>query len=477
MKRLLLVAGCLLALSQGIIAQQAGNVWDLRRCIEHALEQNLQVFQANLTTTDRELLLEQAKNNRLPNLSGNANGSGNFGYVNDPFTNQFSTASIYSSNVSLNSNVSLFSGFQLRDNIRQSTADLQASRMDEEQMRNDIMLRVTQAYLNILLSQELLDNARIQLGVTNERRSQTEKRVDAGALAPAALLDIESQQATEELAMLNAENQLELAYLTLQQLLMLDPDESFSVVKPAFLAPPALDLPASGDIYHTALDIQPNIRAAVFRITSADYAIAQAKGRRLPTLGMQGGFFTGYSSIRRQATGQFNQVGTPVDVEFGGVAQTITIFNRVPVLGKYGFVDQLSDQLSLSLGLGMSIPIFNRGQISNAIQRAELARKNAELNLEQQKQNLKQAVEQAYQNAKAGYATWRATEKQVRALNMAFENAEKQYGLGLLNSLDYLLAKNNLTRAQNDLTRTKYEAIFRAKILDFYQGKPITIEE
>jgi outer membrane protein len=238
------------------------------------------------------------------------------------------------------------------------------------------------------------------------------------------------------------------------------------------------------DIYRIALGSQPNIRAAELRISSADYGIKVAKGDRIPSLGAGANVFTGYSSARDRitlntSTVDINQEVVINDPPFNGNSYTV-IFKDQPfterVTSAFPYPDQVWENRNFGFGLNLNVPIYNRGFVTNNIQQAEIAMQQAKYNAQLQKQNLKQTIQQAYLDLKAGYSTFKATQKQIDALELTFSNTEKQFNLGILNSVDYLQAKNNLARAKNDLVRAKYDYIFRSKILDFYNGETITLD-
>lgn len=475
MSRIFLFVSILFMGSLSLTAQDGA--WDLKRCVDYALQNNIQIKQSALNVESSQSNLDQSKLSRLPNLSGGMNFSDNIGYVNDPFTNEFSNTNIRSGNLSITSNVNLFSGFQTVNTIKRNEVNMAASQMDQAQMQNNITLQVVNAYLNILFSQELVASAEAQLATITERRARTKKLVDAGTQPMADLLDLESQVATEELNLINIQNQLSLAYLTLQQLLTLDPSDAFEIVSPEFLSLPDYDLGSSraNDIYRSALSNQPNIRAAELRITAAEYNEKIANAGRMPSLGLQANIFTGYSSARQQVTG-FKTVFDTLGVQIGGQTQDVIFTQDAPSFGKYPLLNQLFDQRNLSIGAGLNVPIFSRGFNINQMQLADIQTRNASYNSQLVKQQLKQTIQQASLDVASSKATYDATEKQVQALETTFKNAEKQFNLGVINSVDYLLAKNNLIRAQNDQVRRKYDFIFKTKILDFYEGKPIVLE-
>jgi outer membrane protein len=263
------------------------------------------------------------------------------------------------------------------------------------------------------------------------------------------------------------------------QLLRLSLDQPFGVERPSLPEPDGIDnLLNPGEVFSIAQANQPVIRAADMRISSADFGIKIAKAGLLPTFGLFAGANTVYSSIRRQSDPVPVLItDTIFNLGLQGVPDRIAVqFRGVDFVQRpYSIFNQYVDQFNWSLGGGLSIPIFNRGRITNNIQQAEIAKRQAELNADIQRQNLEQTIQQASLDVKTSYAQYDATLTQVEALEMAFENAEKQLSLGVINSVDFLVAKNNLNRANNDLIRSKYDYIFKSKILDFYAGREIRL--
>lgn len=455
-------------------AQDEGNIWNLKRCLEYAQENNIQLKQSYLNMRRSEIDLAQAKAARLPNLNGSSSIFSRFGYSIDPFTNQFQSANSQTIDAGLSSGINLFNGFQITNTIKQSKLDLAAREADLEQQEYDLALNITLAYLQILQNAELVESAKLQVGSTQEQRARTEKLVKAGSLPQSDLFQIESQIATEELNVVNAQNQLEMAYLLLQQILTLDPGEPFGIEKLDMDNPEGQFLTTPiNEIYQYAEAHQPSIKSAELGIRSADIGIEIAKGNLYPSLSLFGSLGTGYSSGRTRFVGLEPTDPIVTDVLINDVPSVLTAPDFKSVNEKYAFADQISDNVSSSLSLQLSIPIYNRRQIKSAIEQAEIGLENARYTQELASQNLKQTIQQAYVDLKSAYSSYTATQKQLRALELTFENTEKQFNLGVVNSVDYLLSKNNLNRAKNDLLRTKYAYIFRTKVLDFYQGKPL----
>lgn len=430
--------------------------WTLDRCIAHALENNIQIKQSALQQESARLDKSQSLADLFPDLNASTGFNMNFGRNIDPGTNQFVNEQVNSNNFRVGSNVTLFNGLRLLNSLKQSHLDLLAAEYDLEGLSNDISMNIASAFMQVMFSEELLLVSQEQLEMSSQQLSQTQKLVEAGSLPQGNLFDVQAQVASNELQVINAENALSAAILTLKQILNLDASVEFRIKRPDTDVPlEGLADRTVGTIYDHALNNWPQIKAREQRLESARKAEQIAFATYTPTLSANGSVSTFYSSAFED-----------IDFVNGEVVRT-----PVP----YG--NQLDRNLSESVGLNLSIPIFNGLQSRTAVKKARLGRINAELQLKDQKNQLYASVQQAYNDAQAAKRQFDASEKSVRAMELAFDYAEKRYNVGLMNSLEYNTAANNLTRARSELLRSKYDYIFKMKVLDFYQGKPITFDQ
>ena len=307
--------------------------------------------------------------------------------------------------------------------------------------------------MQAMFNEELLLVAEEQVDVTNEQLQRTQKLVESGSLPEGNLYDVQAQLASNELQVINAENALSASILALKQILNLDASVEFRIKRPDTDIPiEGLANRTVGTVYDHALNNWPQIKAREQQLESARKGEQIAFASYTPTLSANGSVSTFYSS----AFQDFDQ-------------QTFE-FTDVP----YG--DQVERNLSESVGLNLSIPIFNGLQSRTAVKQARLGRINAELQLKDQKNQLYASVQQAYNDAQAAKRQFDASDKSVRAMELAFDYAEKRYEVGMMNSLEFNTSANNLTRARSEMLRSKYDYIFKMKVLDFYQGKPITFD-
>ncbi len=448
--------------------------WSLEDCVNHARENNLRIQQQKLGVDVARENLRQSQAERLPNLNTGASHSFNYGRTLDPITNEFVTERVQTNNFSLSSGMILFSGFQVRNSIAKDRYDLQASEFDVAAMENDISLAVASAYLQILFSKEMVEVAASQLDITRQQVERTRKLVDAGTLARGSLLTIQALEASEELQLVNAENQLRIAYLDLMQLLDLREDLAFEVVVPDIDIIPSETVEYSPlQIYDTAAQIQPDIRSADIRVASAEKSYEIARGGRSPRLSVSGSMGTGYSEARLEIAEVIEADPQQIGQTASGEAVFAPSFNYETQV--IPFRDQIEENLNRSIGLFLQIPIFNNFQVRSNISRSRISLENARLQRQIVRDQLYKTIEQSHQDAHAALQRYKASEKNVQALEEAFRYTEQRFNVGMVNTLEYNDAKNRLTIAQSELLQAKYEYVFRVQILDFYIGNPISL--
>lgn len=464
----------------GVFAQEAAKAnrpMSLEECIEYALKNNIQIQQSELNSELSEINLTQSKANLLPSLNANASHSYNYGRTIDRFTNQFATKQVLSQNLGLSSDVTLFGGLQTINTIKQNKYDYLASRYDIDKMRNDVSLNVASGYLQVLYAIEGVDNARNQMGITQAQVERTKKLLDAGSVAKGTLLDIQAQLASEELNLTTAQNQLDIAYLSLAQLLNFETTEGFSIVKPQLeIGTEALLVENPNQIYSTAVSNLPEIKSAEYKVKSSEKALDVAYGGLSPRLSFSAAYGTGYSGLSQEIVSlpQFLGFAPNGNVTSGGDTVFAPYFSD-PATQTTPFADQYKSNVNKSFGFFLTVPIFNRLQTKSSIDRARIQKLNAELTVESTKLQLQKNVQQAYADANAGLKKYHATLKTVDAIKESFKYIEQKFDVGMINTNDYNDAKNKLVKAQSDLLQAKYEYIFKTKVLDFYQGKPLKL--
>lgn len=466
----------LLILMSGFAAN-AQDTWTLQKCIQTAKQNNLTVKQSEISIKQAQLSESQAKAARWPNLNAGGSYGYSFGRTIDPVTNDFSTQSIGFNSFSVNTGVTLFNGGRINNTIKQSQVDVAAAQSSMDFTANNLVLSVASAYLQILLAEEQASIAARRITQSQEQLDRTEKLIRAGALAQAAVLDIQAQLARDQQSQVAARNSVDLAYLNLKQLLQLEPDYDLRVEKPEVLIP-ANATPENyvlKPIYTQALSSQPQIKAAELRRESAAIGVDIAKASRLPSLSIGGGINTNFSTLALRQTGTQTVTNTQ-EVKVNGVPVNIETSYEVPILGKNPYFNQLSENLGQNIGLNLQIPIYNNRQVALGIERANLNILQQDIALEQEKQQLKSDIQTAIANARAAKQQLEASNKTYDAAKAAFDNAEKRFQLGAINAFELTTARNNLTIAENDQVISRYDYLFKLKIIDFYQGKQIDLE-
>lgn len=448
--------------------------WNLQQCIDQALKTNLQLKQTQLNRDLSKVNLLQSEAGALPSANAFASNTYNYGRTIDQYTNTFANSTVLSQNMYLSGNLNLFSGFQRYNSIKQNQYSYIAGKYDVDKNRNDISLNVAAAYLQILFNRELLTVAQNQLDITLKQIERTQKLFDAGTVAKGSLLDMQAQQATDELTVANTQNQLDMSYLSLVQLMNLDSVRGFDIQKPELTLPLDNFLANSpSQIYSQAVKQLPEVKSAELKLMSAERGVAYAKGGISPQLSINATYGTGYSGASK--TLKSYSVSGVDTIGYTSTLQPVFAPHFVPVFEDKSFTKQYSDNVNQTLGFRLNVPLFNGLQTSAAISRAKISRMSAELALEQTRQQLQKTIQQAYADANAGLKKYIATKKAVEATEESFKYSEQKYNVGALNVFDYNLAKTKLAKAKSDLVQAKYDFVFKTKVLDFYQGKPLTL--
>jgi outer membrane protein len=479
----------LLAFALGISTYTQGQQkYSLQQCITIALENNLQLRQLMLQVQTGQNTVDLSKWQRYPTLNFNGNQGLQSGRNIDPFTNQFVEQTVNFSSFQLNTGVNLFSGYQQKNTIKQNELNLQATMKDVEANRNALIMNVTSSFILVLNNQEQLEFARRQAETTRFQLDRTEKLVRAGSLPQINLYDINSQLANDELSIVNAQNSIETAKLTLKQYMNLPASENFEI-ETINLPTPSASTPYDAtleQVYNAAIKYLPDMEAANFRIESAKTAVEIAKGAKLPTLTLGGGLSSSFSSAAPKERfvgdgGQSKIVDVPSStryVTYGGF--TVPIIEKVTIpsgsIQSFGYFDQLGFNRNASLSLSLRMPIFNGYQVRYRVANAQIQQKNVEYQAQVIRNQVRQTVEQAYYTMLNAAKRYEATAKQIESLELSFKAAEARLNAGAINAVEYNIAKNNLDRSRANLIQAKYEYIFRTKILDFYQSKPLTLE-
>ena len=467
-------------------AVAATGPWSLQRSIDYALEHNIGVRINQLTVLSNAQILRQSKAALLPTANLSATQAWQYGTSVNPLTFEFQSQTVRSNNVSGNSQLVLFQGFQLRNTIRRNALDLQASEADVQKARNDLSLNVASAFLQAVLAQELVRANQFYVTRDQDQIARTRLLLNAGSIPESTLLDSQSQLATDELNVTTAQNQASIARLNLLQLLNLDPaaNPDFQIEVPNLPDPDeenALVL-NTNELFQGAATRQPEIKAADLRVLSAGRSVELARGAYYPRLILAGSIFSGFSSARtvsqiggdstaRRTTFFVQNPGTPGSLT---PLSVITYQRNVTTLPQ-NYWDQLNQNLGQQVQFALSIPILNGLQVRTNVQRTLINAQQVQLQAEQARLTLRQSIEQAYADARAAQLQYAAAKRQVAALTTTQRNSEIRFNNGLLSGTEFNVSKNNLNFAVSNQLQAKYTFIFRRKVLDFYEGKPLAL--
>ncbi len=438
----------MVGLSFSIFAQETtipDGPLDLETAVSIALENNLTLKRSELNQLTNEATLLQNKGQRLPNFNTGTSYGVRWGRSINPVTNLFETARIGNINLSASSSATIFAGNQINNSVKQSKVDLESGMYNIEATKNDITLNIINLFINVVFNREQVNVAENQLATTKDQLTRTNKLVDAGSLPFSDQLDVQAQNATNEVNLINARNNYNIAKLNLAQALQIPYTPEFSVIEPEFeINETLMATETPEDIYQMALETMPEIKAAQANIESAEYGLKLAKGGFFPTLGISANIFSNY-----------------VDQAFGTERPT--------------FGQQIENNLSQALNLQLNIPLFSRLSNKAAVQRARVQRQISEVSALETENQLRNDIETAYNSALASQLTYESSLIQVQNLEESFRIAQQRFDLGAINSVDFQVAQNNLFNAQADLLNAKYTYIFRVKVLDFYLGNPINL--
>lgn len=435
---------------------QNGN-WTLQKAVNHALENNISVQQTTLDGKIAEENVVSARANFLPNLNASASHRFNFGSFIGQDGNRISLDTRGNS-FGLNTGVTIFNGFQNINQYKQAKLGLEANKLQLDILKNNISLNIVNVYLSILLNKEALTLAKEQLKISQKSLGQVQELVDAGARAKADLLVAKSQLASDNERLVNAQNSVDLALLSLSQLLQVS-DEDFDIQKMNIdLTNVVLAYKNSNEILSYAIKNRPEIKSAELNIENAKLSYEISKGAYYPTLSFGAGASTSYQHAQGED-----------DVRIVPDPTSATGFVLVP----NGFNKQFNDNLGYNLGFSLNVPIFNGFRTDANVSRSKISKERIELALEQEKQTLTANVKQAYADARASLIQYEASQASLKSQEEAYKNEQDKYDLGVSTSFQLEQVRNRLINSQSSFLNAKYNYVFKTKVLDFYLDKPI----
>lgn len=421
-----------------------GRPLSLQECVQAAWDNNLDVKQSDFSMERAAVSWRQSKANLLPNVGGEIDHTLNQGRSIDLSTNSYVNQQVTSGSYQLSANVTLFNGLRLMNTLKSSQYAYEASKMELQTSKDQLMLNVILAYLQILTSTDLLQQSQKTAEVAQKQVERLELMNEQGAIKPSDLTDLKGLFADNKVSIITNQNALDGARLSLAQLMNASYNKDLQIER---LRADQVEMnytTTPDSIFTIALQQLAIIKAADLRTKSAEKAVQAARGNLFPSVGLGGGFYTPYSSAARDSSAQ-----------------------------KIEYYDQLSNNYRTYVGIGISIPIFNNFRYRNQIALAKIDLKSAAFTSKTKQIQLKQNIEQDYFNMTAAKNKYQALLEQVTAYAESFRAAEVRFNNGAATSVDYLIAKNNYDRATINLIIARYDYVLRTKILDYYQGKPL----
>ena len=479
MKKLLpsLLLGCLLGRTG-----RAQELWDLRKCVEYAVSNNISVKQQDVQARLIGLIYKQYILNQIPLLNFQGNLSYNSGYTQNPQNFKLSTNSLYYNSYNLQSSINVFGFNNLRNNIAGSRLAFEAANATTDNIKNSVSLNVANAYLNFLLTNQLASTAELQLRFSQASLEITRKLVKAGSVPELNAAELESQVAQDSSAYVTALSNVQTAILNVKAYMSFDAATSFVLDTPPVDKIPIDSISAlqPGDVYGLALLNQPLQKADALVIKSQEKYVAASRAAFLPTVSLFGSLGSTYTNQTQEVTGFYTipppsvPVGT---VTVGG--SSYNVFSTVPGQGvnfsSQPYLSQLNTAFRQSVGVSLNVPILNGGFAKVGYERAKLNLKNNQLQQQADNLALKQNIFQAYNLAVSALQKFESNKKTVEATQRSFDYAQKRYNIGLLNTIDLLTNQNNYFKAKNDLIYSQFDYVFKMKVLEFYKGMGIRL--
>jgi outer membrane protein len=476
-KQLLLLSLAILILN---LTGYSQDKWDLRRCVDYALANNISIKQADIQARLSRLTLSQSKLSQIPTLTVGTGLAVNSGNSLNQTTYTINNTTYLSNNYSLQANVTVFNGFYLRNLIAANRLAWQATLANSDKTKNDLSLNVANAYLQVLLTKEQSEASQLQLHLSQNQLEITRKQVRAGSLPELNAAELESQVAQDSSTYITSVGNVQQAVLTLKAYMDLDASVPFEVY-----APPVDDIPIEKlpdlqpeAVYSLALANQPLQKMDALQIESARSSVKATKGAMYPIVSLSGAMGSNFVTLANQQYQTGNAyLPHPIGYVSGSGApvlnDSITYANIVKSHTPY--FKQLNQYFQQQVGLNVSIPILNNGILRTNYAKSKLNLRNQELQRDQDNLTLKQNIYQAYTAAITALQKFEANKITVTATQKSYDFAQKRYGVGMLNTIDLLTNQNNFFNARINLLSTQYDYVFKMKVLEFYKGLGIKL--
>jgi outer membrane protein len=470
---------CLLILIPACFFSHAQDKWDLRRCVDYAVANNISVKKQDVQARLAALTYQQSNLSKYPNLNFNTSAGINSGRSIDRTTNLYTTQNIFYNSFGLQTSVDLFNFGSKKNTIAANRFAFEASEASVDKLKNDISLNVAGSYLQALLNKEQLAIDSIKVQQTTAQLNNTRKLVNAGSVPELNAVQLEAQLAQDSANYITAQGNVVKSLLFLKALLQLDAAADFDVVTPPVELIPIEPISAlqPEDVYQLALQNLPQQRVNNLLLKSALKNADAARGFMYPNLSLGASFQTNYSNSKNRS--RIINLTPGVDT-VGFVSNTNQAVIKNGYTWDYAFFadpyfTQFQNNFGRGVGFTISVPIFNGGSARTNWERAKLNIRTYELQQQQDNLNLKQDIYNAYTDAVTSLQSFNASSKTVDAAQRAYDFATKRWGVGLLNTLDLITTQNNLYTAKQQRLLAQYNYVFKMKVLEFYRGQGLKL--
>jgi outer membrane protein len=464
------------AKAQTSTIQSNQNKWTLKECVGHALENNISVKQSELDIESADVDRLSALGNMLPTMNASSGVSENTGLSFNPVTNNAQTTTFLSVTGRVNVGYNVFDGLRNIRQLQRAKISKLASQYRLDKMKDDISLFVANNYLQILTNKANLETLIAQNLVTKEQISQTQELVDAGQIPRGDLLEVRAQDATEQQQIIAAENAVTISKVSLAQLLLIKDYENFDVVDSEFeIIDESFAQKPVDELISSAEENRSEVKIAEKDVEIAQRDVQIAKGAYFPTLSAFFGYDTRYTDVtsfsqnldpnnptRTQQIGIVEGTGQRVIGEFANTTTTIT--------GADPFIDQLYANDGIAYGFQLNVPIFNGFSVRSNVQRSKINLERTKFQLEQAKLDLESSVYQAYVDAQGSKKSYEAAITALESQELAYDYARERYDVGLTNAFDFSQSKLRFNNAKINLNQTKFDYLFRLKVLELFFG-------
>ena len=453
--------------------------WPLERCIEYARNNNLQISESELNERLAKLIWQQNRASRTPTLNGDATLGESYGRSIDPTSNQFVTKGFLYNTLGLSSQALIFGWFQKKHQIEQNRLAILSANEQYNQLKDDVSLNVATGFLRVLLAREQVKINEAQLTLDNEQYAQTVKFVNAGKLPELNEAQMVAQVSSDSSNLIGAMYDERIALLQLKAIMNFNFEENFDIQAPDVNnidVSNLLNIPSPEAMYNTAVKGQHKMKYNELQLLSANKTLDIAKAAQYPQLSFFGNLGTNFSSNVKQLTGQTyvgeTQIGS---INFNGSSFPITtptfdyITKTSPLFKQYG------NNIRANVGIGLSVPIFNGYTAKTSIQKAKIGLVSQQISYDNDKQKLKQEIYTAFEQAKASSQKYIAAKRSQEAAKRALDFAVKRYGVGMINTYEYTSILNGYYTASTSVLSSKYDLLFKLKVLDYYMGNPLKL--